>query len=91
MMVPFSFLEIQLLYLMALCLIIILGLNWKLYRFFFEKRGFIFAAAAFPMHLLYYLWSCIHGMLVYRHHDVANPPAVLKTSTGRPAGATGKQ
>ncbi len=57
MMVPFSFLEIQLLYLMALCLIIILGLNWKLYRFFFEKRGFIFAAAAFPMHLLYYLYS----------------------------------
>ena len=57
MMVPFSFLEVQLLYLMAVCLIIILGLNWKLYWFFFEKRGITFAAAAFPMHLLYYLYS----------------------------------
>ena len=57
MMIPFSFLEVQLLYLMALCLILIVGLNWNLYRFFFEKRGITFAAAAFPTHLLYYLYS----------------------------------
>ncbi len=57
MMVPFSFLKPQLLYLTAVCLIIIIGLNWNLYRFFFEKRGITFAVAAFPMHLLYYLYS----------------------------------
>ena len=57
MMVPFSLLKIQVLYLIAVCLIIILGLNWNLYRFFFRKRGITFAAAAVPMHLLYYLYS----------------------------------
>lgn len=44
-------------------------LNWGLYQFFAEKRGYAFALKAFPLHLLYYLYNGISfwlGVLNYR-------------------------
>jgi hypothetical protein len=44
-------------------------LNWGLYQFFAEKRGFLFALKAFPMHLLYYFYNGVSfwlGVLQYR-------------------------
>ena len=44
-------------------MLIILGLiallNYRLYAFFARKRGVLFAAAAFPFQLLYYLYSVL--------------------------------
>ena len=37
----------------------ILLLNRELYVFFIRRRGLLFAATAFPMHVLYYLYSGI--------------------------------
>lgn len=35
----------------------LVGLNWNLYRFFYHKRGILFALRAIPLHWLYYLYS----------------------------------
>ena len=37
----------------------VLILNWRLYQFFFQKRGFRFAVTAFVAHFVYYLYSGI--------------------------------
>jgi GT2 family glycosyltransferase len=45
---------------LALTVAALLGvtiLNRKLYAFFYLQRGIVFAAACFPLHLLYYLYS----------------------------------
>lgn len=57
MLLPFSVLEPSLLFLLASLLLIIVALNYKLYRFFFQKNGIIFALLAFPLHCLYYFYS----------------------------------
>ncbi len=56
-MAPFSLLEPQLLYVLAILLFILITLNWRLYRFFVQKRGITFAAFAFSLHSLYYFYS----------------------------------
>jgi glycosyltransferase involved in cell wall biosynthesis len=40
-------------------LTVILLINLDFYRFFVQKRGVLFAAKVFPMHILYYLYSGI--------------------------------
>jgi glycosyltransferase involved in cell wall biosynthesis len=47
----------------------IIGLNWSFYRFLASRRGLLFAIAAIPVHLLYFLYSmagfaCAH--LIFR-------------------------
>ena len=37
--------------------VVLFILNWDLYRFFNEKRGFIFALKTVPWHWLYFLYS----------------------------------
>jgi hypothetical protein len=47
----------------------IVYLNWGLYQFFAEKRGYFFAMKAFPLHMLYYFYNGISfflGALSYR-------------------------
>lgn len=36
---------------------LLMYLNWDVYRFFYEKRGLIFALQVIPFHLLYYLYG----------------------------------
>jgi len=52
----------------ALCALLLLGLNWRLYDFFARKRGRRFALWAIPWHWLYYLYNSVSfgfGTLVY--------------------------
>ncbi len=49
-------------------------LNWPMYAFFGRKRGPLFAAAIFPLHLLYYVVSGIAvGAAWALHHTVGAP------------------
>jgi hypothetical protein len=45
----------ELLCLSAAALLGVFILNRELYAFFFRQRGFLFASACVPLHLLYYL------------------------------------
>jgi hypothetical protein len=48
--------------------LLLLVLNWDVYRFFERKRGWWFAARAVPMHWLYYLYSGVtFGVCVVIH------------------------
>lgn len=46
----------------------IIALNIKFYAFFIRKRGFMFAFAVIPFHLLYYLYSIVTFALVTGIH-----------------------
>lgn len=65
---PFSIIKPQLLLLVVALLAIILLLNHKLYRFFFLRKGLWFAIRAFPLHLLYYLYSAVTFVLCWSAH-----------------------
>ena len=58
-LLPFSILEPNLLFLLASFLLIVVALNQRLYRFFVWKKGIIFTLLAFPLHCLYYFYSGI--------------------------------
>jgi len=64
-LLPFSLLKSQLLILSASLIAIIPILNYKLYSFFFKRRGLAFAIRAFPLHLLYYLYSSVTFVLCW--------------------------
>jgi len=40
-----------------LCCLLLLALNFPVYKFFYEKRGLIFTLKALPWHWLYYMYS----------------------------------
>lgn len=65
---PFSILKPQLLLLIVVLLAAIPVLNHRLYRFFFQRKGLAFAIQAFPLHLLYYLYSAITFVLCWFTH-----------------------
>lgn len=65
LILPFSVLKPQLLLLIVVLLAMIPILNHKLYRFFFHRKGFAFAMLAFPLHLLYYLYSAVTFLLCW--------------------------
>ncbi|MEO1673328.1 MAG: hypothetical protein AAFR77_21540, partial [Cyanobacteria bacterium J06631_2] len=47
---------------------LLLLLNWNVYQFFAQKRGFWFAAKVIPLHWLYYFYaglSFVLGTLAY--------------------------
>ncbi len=56
-LVLFSLLDPRLLYSILFCLALIFVLNNRLYRFFLNRKGIMFASLAFLMHLLYYFYS----------------------------------
>jgi hypothetical protein len=60
-------------------------LNRDLYGFFFRQRGFLFAAACIPLHLLYYLYSGISYLYVWITMR-CNGPAIQKTLCRRQKG-----
>ena len=68
LVLPFSILKPQLLLLVVLLLAAIAILNYKLYRFFIQRKGLVFAILAFPLHLLYYLYSATTFVLCWFTH-----------------------
>ena len=65
---PFSILKPQLLLLILGLLAMIPVLNHKLYSFFYHRKGLGFAILAFPLHLLYYLYSSFTFVLCWITH-----------------------
>jgi hypothetical protein len=54
--------------LIFLPVVLLLALNWQLYRFFYQRRGPVFALAVIPWHWLYYLYNNLSfgvGTLLY--------------------------
>ena len=51
---------------------LVLALNYKLYVFFARQRGITFAAAVFPFHMLYYLYSVFSYGFATGAHALAN-------------------
>jgi glycosyltransferase involved in cell wall biosynthesis len=68
LILPFSIFKPQLLLLSVLLLAPIAILNHKLYRFFIQRKGLLFAILAFPLHLLYYFYSAtVFALCWFRH------------------------
>lgn len=65
LILPFSIFLPQLLLLIPLMLAVIPVLNYKLYRFFWRRKGLVFAILAFPLHLLYYFYSSVIFVLIW--------------------------
>jgi GT2 family glycosyltransferase len=57
--------RVELLDFSAAALVGVVVLNRDLYAFFFRQRGFFFAAACIPLHLLYYLYSGLTYVYVW--------------------------
>ncbi len=63
-----SLLQPQMILIAAGLAILLLWLNYDLYRFFYRKRGLLFALRVIPMHWLYYSYNAIAfgvGMLLH--------------------------
>ncbi|MEM7342855.1 MAG: glycosyltransferase, partial [Chloroflexota bacterium] len=59
--------------------ILLLWLNWPLYRFFYEKRGLFFALRVIPMHWLYYFYNAISfgcGVLLHWQAQAKTPSSL---------------
>lgn len=56
-LIPLVFWQPLILFAVAALLLVILFLNWKIFRFYAEKRGVLFAALTFPWLLLYFFYS----------------------------------
>lgn len=54
-----SFFDPRLLYITLFLLAIVFTLNYKLYRFFMNKKGVVFAALVFPWQIIYYFYSAV--------------------------------
>ncbi len=59
--------------LLASISLLLLLLNWHVYRFFERKRGWWFAARAVPMHWLYYLYSGVTFCVCVVIHLIHSP------------------
>ncbi len=68
LILPFSILKPWLLLLVVVLLALIPLLNHKLYRFFYHQKGLAFTMLAFPMHLLYYVYSSLTFVLCWFGH-----------------------
>ena len=65
MLMPFSFLNPYMLYLISFFLLGVFILNYKFYRFFVKRKGLRFTALTFSMHILYYFYSGISFVLCW--------------------------
>jgi len=53
----------------AVIMIALLGLNWELYRFFYRKRGLVFALMTIPWHWLYFFYSGLAFLFGFIRHQ----------------------
>jgi glycosyltransferase involved in cell wall biosynthesis len=68
LLLPLTVLKPQLLLVIVVLLAMIPILNHKFYRFFFERKGLVFAIGVFPLHLLYYFYSAATFVLCWFSH-----------------------
>lgn len=57
--------------------LLLLWLNWDLYRFFYQKRGLRFALGVIPLHWLYYFYNAISfgfGLLLHWQEQLRAKP-----------------
>ncbi len=59
----------------ALCVMVLLALNWDLYRFFNAKRGLLFALGTVPWNWLYFLYSGLAFAYSYAAYRLAGMEA----------------
>lgn len=59
-----------LLILSAFLMVVLLGLNWDLYRFFKDKRGLGFAVKAIPWHWFYFFYSGLAFAIGYVKYQI---------------------
>ena len=64
----------------------VIFLNRKLYVFFERERGILFAAACVPLHLLYYLYSGVSYVYVWRGFRLTTLAALWTMCGGNRAG-----
>lgn len=81
MLLPLAVMMPEVLYLILLCWATIIFLNRRLYLFFLKERGVIFAASAFPLQLLYYLYSSVTFALCWVRFRLTNPRAEVRDNT----------
>lgn len=56
----------------AILAVLLLYLNWDVYRFFYEKRGLVFALKVIPVHWLYYFYGGLSFVLGTLSHWKTN-------------------
>ncbi len=62
-------------------MMMMLGLNWDLYRYLKSKRGLLFAIRAVPCHWFYYLYSTAAFGLVLAHKQLSKIGSLFRTHT----------
>ena len=62
-------------------MMLLLGLNWDLYRYLKNKRGLLFALRAVPCHWFYYLYSTAAFGLVLVHKQLSKIGTFFRTHT----------
>lgn len=62
-------------------ILVLVGLNFDLYRFYFSKRGVAFTLRAIPLHWLYYLYSSAAFAYVMLTHALNMKPRPHVTQT----------
>jgi GT2 family glycosyltransferase len=65
LVLPFGAIRTELFVLSAVAFFLVIILNRTLYTFFLRQRGFLFALACIPLHLLYYLYSMLGYLYVW--------------------------
>jgi hypothetical protein len=58
----------------ATALLGVIALNRKLYGFFIHERGLLFAFAAIPLHILYFLYSGTAYVWVWGEYRLRSVP-----------------
>lgn len=61
-----------------LSLILVIGINKDFYRFFLQRKGFIFTLGVFPMHLLYFLYSAAAFVFSWINVKLLNRTVVVR-------------
>ena len=84
-LLPLTWLQPMLLWVVAMALLSVIGYNLSLYAFFRRTRGFAFALACIPLHLLYLLYSTLSYLYVRAGHFLR--PSATHTATPPRAGA----
>lgn len=72
---PLLFFYHQALYLILPILFVLVLLNYRLYKFFFECRGLVFALKSFPLHLCYYFYSGLTFVLCWLRFNLVKRPS----------------
>jgi len=85
-----SFIKGEFTLLIFMSALVLMFINWDVYRFFYIKRGFTFMARSIGMHWFYYFYSglafvlgiLLHWQNQYQSRTVAKTIRVLKRSFG---------